>query len=391
MTAPSPNPTVTCHLCGSPDLELSVAYPSFHRVTSDCKAWAPGGGLARCRTCGLVQTTVSPAWSAEADRIYQSYTIYHQSGGTEQRVFDGRGGAGRPRSEQIIDALRQAERLPERGRLLDIGCGNGGFLSAWSRLIPGWTLAGTEFDAKYQREVESIPGFERLHFGEVKDIPGTFDVITLIHVLEHIPSPLGLLQQLRDKLNPGGLLLVEVPDCGQNVFMLLVADHCSHFSPPLLAGVVAASGLQVTQATNTWVTKEVSVVARRIDSPASCAAAGTSAIRLPAAESARVFAGERELARIVERVTPLLGRAQFGLFGTAIAATWLDAQTGGAARFFVDEDLNRTGKTHFGRPILAPQDVPCGAAVFVALPPVLSGPVSQRLRALGRDLEVVVP
>ncbi|MCC6235380.1 MAG: hypothetical protein IT580_22265, partial [Verrucomicrobiales bacterium] len=45
----------------------------------------------------------------------------------------------------------------------------------------------------------------------------------------------------------------------------------------------------------------------------------------------------------------------------------------------------------FGRPILAPQDVPRGAAVFVALPPVLSGPVSQRLRALGRDLEVVVP
>ena len=104
-----------------------------------------------------------------------------------------------------------------------------------------------------------------------------------------------------------------------------------------------------------------------------------------------MYAGGNELARILNRVTPLLERPQFGLFGTAIAATWLDAQTGNRARFFVDEDPNRTGKTHFGRPILAPKDLPRGATVFVALPEVLSGPISQRLRGLGLDLEVVVP
>ncbi len=390
MTAPHPSPSAACHLCGSADLEISAEYAAFHRVTSDCKPWPPGGGLARCRACGLVQTVVSPAWQDECTRIYQTYTIYHQSGGSEQRVFDGRGGAGRPRSEQIIGSLRKAEALPQRGRLLDVGCGNGGFLSAWSRLVPGWSLAGTEFDAKYQREVEAIPGVERLYLGDLKDVPGTFDVITLIHVLEHIPAPLGLLRSLRGKLNPGGLLLVEVPDCGQNVFMLLVADHCSHFSPPLLAGVVAAAGLEVTQASNQWVAKEVSVVARRplVDSVPQLEG---GRVVLPMVESERVFAGGLELSRILDRVKPLLGRAQFGLFGTAIAATWLDAQTGNAAKFFVDEDVNRTGKTHFGRPILAPQNVPRGAAVFVALPPVLSAPVSERLRALGRDLEVVVP
>lgn len=383
----------SCHLCGSADLQISSAYGAFHRVTSDCKPWPPGGTLARCRSCGLVQTLVTPEWSAEADRIYAGYTIYHQSGGSEQKVFDGRSDAGRPRSEQIIGALRNAVNLPGHGRLLDLGCGNGSFLSAWSRLVPGWALAGSEVGDKYRREVESIPGFEKLYPANLDEIPGSFDAISMIHVLEHIPSPLSFLQRVRSRLNPGGLLILEVPDCGQNHYMLLVADHCSHFTPGLLAGVAAGAGFEVVTATSSWVAKEVSVVGRN---PASTptptpAPAPAPALRLPREDSDRVFAGACELHAILDRARSLTSRPQFGLFGTAIAATWLDAQLERAARFFVDEDSSRIGKQHFGRPILAPDQVPVGATVFVALPPVLSGKVAERLRGLGRNLEVVVP
>ena len=61
--------------------------------------------------------------------------------------------------------------LPARGRLLDLGCGNGSFLSAWSRLVPGWSLAGSEVSDKYRREVESIPGVEQLYTVDLDAIP----------------------------------------------------------------------------------------------------------------------------------------------------------------------------------------------------------------------------
>ncbi len=342
--------------------------------------------MARCHACGFVQTPITPQWQAEADQIYAGYTIYHQSGGAEQNVFQARSGAGKPRSEQLIQALRAACPLPGQGRLLDVGCGNGSFLSAWSRSIPGWSLCGTEVSEKYKAQIESIPGVERLFTGDIADVPGTFDVISLIHVLEHIPYPVAFLRRLRKKLKPDGLLFIEVPDCQQNCFMLLVADHCSHFSPNLLAGVVKAAGFDVRHATNQWVAKEVSVAAR----PDPNDDEGCK-VNLPESDSLQVFNGWQQLRQILAKVEPLARRPNFGLFGTAIAATWLDAQLNRAARFFVDEDLNRVGKTHLGRPILSPADVPEQATVFVALPQPLAGNVAARLQRLDRGLRVELP
>ncbi len=383
MTTPA---MPTCHLCGSTHLELAAAYSGFHRVTSDCKPWPAGGTFARCHHCGHVQTLVTPEWSAEADRIYAAYSIYHQSGGSEQQVFDGSSGTGQPRSRQIVAALRRTVSLPTRGRLLDLGCGNGSFLSAWSQLVPGWSLVGSEVGDKYRARIEAIPGVERLYTGDLDDIPGTFDAISLVHVLEHIPAPAAFLRRLRRRLLPGGLLILEVPDCAQNPYILLVADHCSHFSPALLAGVAKSAGFQVLTATDAWVAKEVTVAARRPDDDAD-----TFPLQLPAEDSLRVFRNCQALEATLAAARPHVGNADFGLFGTAIAATWLDAQLGGAAKFFVDEDSNRIGKQHLGRPILAPADVPSGATVFVALPPVLSGKIAERLRSLGRDLRVILP
>lgn len=85
-----------------------------------------------------------------------------------------------------------------------------------------------------------------------------------------------------------------------------------------------------------------------------------------------------------------LGHAgQFGIFGTSIAATWLDAETRQAAAFFVDEDLQRVGKLHLDRPVFSPAAVPDGATVLLALPAVVAGPVVKRLRALRPQVQFI--
>ena len=58
----------------------------------------------------------------------------------------------------------------------------------------------------------------------------------------------------------------------------------------------------------------------------------------------------------------------FGIFGSSINAVWLGGELGDKVDFFVDEDRSRVGGTLLGKPIIAPEKVPAGAFVYVAMP-----------------------
>jgi SAM-dependent methyltransferase len=366
-------PAVRCHACGAAALQAVPGYARLSRVTSDCRSWPAGGSLVHCSACGLVQAPVTDEWRRDCRRIYQQYSIYHQGAGREPRAFNGMNGKGHPRSEAIVRALAAMGALPDRGRLLDVGCGNGAFLRAFGAAAPGWRLNGLEVHDRHRAAIESLPGVERLFLGDdVSGIDGTFDLISIVHVLEHLPSPGAVLRRLWAKLAPGGLLVVQVPDC-RHSFMLPVADHCSHFSVRGLERLIAASGFTVLAATTGWVSKEVSIVARR----SSDARPATTLV--PFDETDAIVAGVAWLDAVVEATRRLAERPAFGLFGTAIAATWLDQELAGAARYFVDEDPSRIGRTHRGRPIVSPAELPDRASVFVALPRPLAERVSARL------------
>jgi hypothetical protein len=218
----------------------------------------------------------------------------------------------------------------------------------------------------------------------LEGIPGQFDLISLVHVIEHIPGPTGFLRSLAERLKHGGLLLLEVPDCRTNSFMLMVADHCSHFSSSMLACVAARAGFTPLEATSQWVPKEISVVSRLTKAAPELPPAS-------ATDQEEVFQGWATLQRILAQSEGIQRRPDFGIFGTSIAATWLDTQLRQAAKYFVDEDPHRVGKQHFGRPILAPAQVPKGGCLFVALPAPIAGSIVARLKATRPDLELVSP
>lgn len=373
-----------CHHCSSTHLKTAADFAAAMRVTSDCKPWRPGGVLARCQTCGLVQTVTTPQWTSEADEIYTNYTIYHQSGGVEQPTFNAATGVGRSRSDAIVEALSRHITLPARGRALDFGCGNGAFLRAFSRALPGWTLFGSEVSEKYKQVVESIPGVERLYTGGIDSLPGGFDLISLVHVIEHIPGPGSFLQMLAAKLKPGGLLLIEVPNCEANPFILMVADHCSHFSVGTLARIASDAGFTILEVTSQWVPKEISLVTRWTPGGAPVQAA-TGKLEH---EQGKVLEGWDFLKGVVAQARQISETSNFGIFGTSVAATWLDAQLGGKARYFADEDPDRVGRQHLGRVILAPKDIPAGGQLFIPLPVALAGQVAARIKKMCPDPSV---
>lgn len=362
----------SCHVCGAAALEAVPGYETFRRVTSDCKPWPAGGRLCVCAACGVVQKAVDALWRDEAAAIYANYEVYHQSGGVEQAVFSP-GGAAAARSVRVVEALSRNHALPARGRLLDIGCGNGALLRAFHDAAPDWTLAGLELDDRNRAAVESIPGVEALYTGGPADAPGAFDVVTMIHALEHIPDPQQYLESIKQKLKPGGLLVLEQPHYIENPFELLIADHCSHFSSGTLKNLLIAAGFETTYLSTDWIPKEITVIGRKSKDIEKNEPVNSACSHNAATACLKWLEGVKTAALTAAGASPI------GIFGTSIAATWLFAELEGRADFFVDEDPARAGRTFMGRPVYAPAAVPAGCRVFLPLLPAAADGILHRL------------
>lgn len=359
---PLDSPDTSCHACGQASLAAVPGYADLRRVTSDCRPWPAGLRLCVCLACGWVQQALDADWQRETEAIYRTYDIYRQSEGVEQAVFDQDTGAAAARSERLLRAVWAHLGLRAPGRLLDVGCGNGSLLASCHRIAPHWTLVGNELGDQHRERVEALPGVEAFCRGAAVEAPGHFDLITMNHVLEHIPHPGRFLRDLRQKLSPGGALVIQVPNLLRNPFDLLVADHASHMISGTLARLMATAGFEVLVVAENWLPKEITVIARAAEAAPLPQAPDPEPILAFVADSVQWLTAVRKQAR--EDSTA----GHFGLFGTSIAATWLGGELGPLVEFFVDEDTSRIGKRHQGRPILSPAQVPAGGHVYLALP-----------------------
>lgn len=367
--------TAICHLCGASNVKVVPAYAEMKRITSDCKPWLDGGAFGVCPDCGYSQTLVNEKWRKEISQIYADYTVYYQADGQEQSVFDAATGTPSLRSDLLMRRLRGNVPLPVHGALLDVGCGNGNFLRAFEQQIPQWNLHGCEWDDKHLSDLKKIQGFDTLHLCSPEKVPGTYDLISLIHCLEHLPDPVKHLSNLRPLLKADGLLLIEVPDCRVNPFMLLVADHCTHFSQDSLEEVVMAAGYEVVVSTNQWIPKELTIVARR----------GSGGIRRPKVSGQDAVHQERFiswLGEVSNHARELEKSGGLGIFGTSLASIWLQGQLDSPAKYFVDEDPHRIGRQHCGATIFSPEQAPKDYPVYLALAPFIAESVYRRLGSI---------
>jgi 2-polyprenyl-3-methyl-5-hydroxy-6-metoxy-1,4-benzoquinol methylase len=367
-----------CELCGGAALKEFLDYAPLPRVTSDSKPFPPGGRLTVCGECGAVQKLVEPRWLEEIDKIYGEFDIYHQAGGAEQPIFDIGGTGGRPRSARLMDYLVDELALPEKGNILDFGCGNGAALASFGKRRPGWELFGSELSDATLPSLNRIPNFKRLYTGPLDQISEKFDLIILIHALEHVIDPVKILASLAGLLREGGSLFVEVPNVERTPYDLLVADHMTHFTMQSLGYAAARAGFRTIVLSDAVLPKELSWLGQ--PAPEGIVAAKPQ----PDLGLSLVEWHLNWIVRQAEQACSLAAaHTSFGIFGTSISATWLFNLLQGAPSFFVDEDRMRVGRQHMGRPILGPEQVPQGGVVFVPLIPEVAAAVARRLRRDG--------
>jgi 2-polyprenyl-3-methyl-5-hydroxy-6-metoxy-1,4-benzoquinol methylase len=369
-----------CHVCDSPRLEpVHAAARPRGLVSSDAQALAACVTWAVCRRCATIQKVLDRDWRRLAADIYARYQLNHQAAGEEPRLFSTPFGSG-PRTEILLKYLLRLIDLPPAGKLLDIGCANGNLLKSFHRIRPQWELYGYEISDIRKDEVLALPGVRGFHAGADVTYPFRYDLITVCHVLEHVPNPAAFLRPLLANLAPSGRLVVIVPNIRQNPIDLLIADHCSHFDADSLDRVLLVSGLPASDLTARAIPKELIAIAGPTSGEAKKSWSDEPSV--PAGKLCRdyfrLFDGVRDAAHAA--------RAQascFGIMGSSIAAAWLAQEVGGVA-FFADEDESRHGNSLMERPILNLADVPRGATVFIPM----SRSVAERIIARAGGLSI---
>jgi len=186
-----------CPVCGNSEF-------SHFLKTKDFTLTQEEFSLVECSTCKLVITSPRPK-NDDLGSYYQS-TDYISHTSKANSLAD---------TLYLIArkfTLRSKRKListfqPSKGNLLDIGCGTGDFLQ--SSASSGWKTFGVEPNASASKlaQQKGIKIFE-----SIDQVTGSFELVTLWHVLEHVPDPNETLIKIRELLAPNGVLLIAVPN-----------------------------------------------------------------------------------------------------------------------------------------------------------------------------------
>ncbi len=177
-----------CPICGGEARGLAFPY----QTTWNGKRYDWLG----CRKCG--STTVDPVPLPQELEVIYAWENYHSRHYAE---------VDETRYQRSLSIL--AHHRPTRARLLDFGCGSGGYLMAARNA--GYVCQGVEYEAKTIEKAAEQSGVPVSSLQALERDSQQFDIIHMLDVLPHLPDPVAMMRRLERLLAPEGIFFIEGP------------------------------------------------------------------------------------------------------------------------------------------------------------------------------------
>jgi 2-polyprenyl-3-methyl-5-hydroxy-6-metoxy-1,4-benzoquinol methylase len=190
--------------------------------------------IVKCESCGFKFTNPRPEENNLGDYYKSEDYVSHSNtkkgfiNSTYQLV----------RKYTLLKKLQLLSSYFKTGKLLDIGCGTGEFLNICKSAK--WNTLGIEPDVGARKMAVENFGLDVREEIEIKNIESeSFDVITMWHVLEHVPQLNERIEDLKRLIKPNGIIIIAVPNCNsldakiykENWAAYDVPRHLYHFTP----------------------------------------------------------------------------------------------------------------------------------------------------------------
>jgi SAM-dependent methyltransferase len=227
----------SCPICGSHTADLATVRSDFSQIDFLFR---------RCENCGLV-------FVANPNENFASLydAAYYRGDGADSFVnyLDEMGDPNTIRAYEWRGITRAVETLCDRRavRWLDFGCGLGGLVRyARSHGFPN--VYG--YDQGWGADWAEQHDIELLNELQLSEQAGTFDVVTAIEVVEHIPGPLDTMRQIASLLRPGGVLFLTTGNAAPHresftSWKYVHPDiHVAYFEPRTLGEAYRRAGLE---------------------------------------------------------------------------------------------------------------------------------------------------
>ena len=189
-----------CPWCGSENAQLHIELKDLFLTQEPFK-------ILECKDCGLLYTTPRPN-KDEIGKYYKSDEYYSHQENTEgfiPKVYE------KVKSINLKNKYTIATEKTRKGKILDIGCGVGDFLHTMEQ--HGWEGTGVEPSEEAKAIAKKRIKAQLLSSEEQENLTeGSFDVITMWHVLEHVDALRWQIQQLYRQCKPGGRIIIALPN-----------------------------------------------------------------------------------------------------------------------------------------------------------------------------------
>lgn len=245
-----------CPICSSG--QCTVKFEPWVDEKDPAKLYGAASGipgtqrLVSCLSCGLIYE--NPRF--EAETIVQGYMMSQDAGHDSQYAS---------RVNSFFRTLEKHKKLlpPSGSKVLDIGTAGGAFLDAAKQF--GYDAYGMEpsMDLVARGKARGL----KIEQGTIESHNfeyGSFDMVCLWDVIEHLPDPKSALVDIRKLLKPKGILLINYPDIGTwqakfagKRFWWLLSVHLQHFTQQTIQEICSRTGFQAFHFKRYWQTLEL--------------------------------------------------------------------------------------------------------------------------------------
>jgi 2-polyprenyl-3-methyl-5-hydroxy-6-metoxy-1,4-benzoquinol methylase len=235
--------------------------PACGALTAHAHLYAIGNcPILRCETCGLGRTE-APAFAPERYYTNDYFTGRHADGYADY------GGAEAVLRREFARTVAFIRAQRDGGRLLEVGCAYGFFLQ---EAKPYFEVCGIELaaDAAAHARRAGLEVLTGIADAPTLDRLGSFDVIVMLDVIEHLPDPLAMVDLLGRHLAPGGIIVITTGDFGSLVArlagrhwrLMTPPQHLWFFTGESLARMARSAGLACEHLDHPWKIVPLSLV-----------------------------------------------------------------------------------------------------------------------------------